>query len=143
MTQILARIGVTAAVIMTMVGAAFAHHGDSGRYEDTLTTVKGKVVELQLVNPHSFLVLEVVDASGKATKWRGELGSAVGMRRWGWTRDTIARGATLTVTGRRLKSGAPFMTLSEGARVVDASGKEIYRGNAPGQPAAVPTSGRR
>ena len=37
----------------------FAHHGDAGRYEDKLTTVKGTVVEIQLVNPHSTLVLDV------------------------------------------------------------------------------------
>ena len=143
MTKTFTRIGAIAGAVVLMAGAAFAHHGDSGRYEDKPTTVSGKVVELQLVNPHSFLVLEVVDASGKATKWRGELGSAVGMKRWGWTKDTIKPGTTLTMTGRRLKSGAPFMTLSEGARVVNASGKEIYRGNDPGQPPAVPTSGTR
>ena len=32
-----------------------------GRYEDTLTTVTGAVVQIQLVNPHSMLILEVKD----------------------------------------------------------------------------------
>jgi hypothetical protein len=38
------------------------------------------------------------------------------------------------MTGRRLKNGSPYMTLSENARVFDASGKVIYKGNDPGQP---------
>jgi hypothetical protein len=36
-----------------------AHHGDAGRYEDKLTTVKGTVVELQLINPHAIVLLDV------------------------------------------------------------------------------------
>jgi Family of unknown function (DUF6152) len=111
-----------------------AHHGDSGRYEDKLTTVTGTVSELQLVNPHSILVLDVTDESGKVVKWRGELGSAQGMKRWCWTKDTIKNGDKMTMTGRKLKNGSPYMTLSEGARVYDATGKEIFRGNDPGQP---------
>jgi len=34
--------------------------------------------------------------------------------------------------GRRLKNGSPYMTLSENARVIDASGKVIYKGRRPG-----------
>ena len=111
-----------------------AHHGDSGRYEDKLTTVKGTVAEIILVNPHSTLVLDVKDESGKIVKWRGELGSAVQLRGWCWNNEVIKAGDTVSMKGRRLKNGSPYMTLSEEARVVDASGKEIYRGNDPGKP---------
>ena len=115
--------------------SGLAHHGDSGRYEETLTTVTGTVAELQLVNPHSMLILDVTE-NGKVVKWRGELGSAQQMRRWCWTKELIKAGDKMTMTGRRLKNGSPFMTLSESARVYDASGKELFRGNDPGQPPA-------
>ena len=140
MTRTLAHAAAAAGILMLTAASALAHHGDSGRYEDRLTTVKGKVVDLQLVNPHSFLVLDVAGQDGKTVKWRGELGSAVGMKRWGWSKQTIKAGDTLTMTGRRLKNGSPFMTLSEGARVADAKGKELYRGNDPGQPERPPAS---
>jgi hypothetical protein len=42
----------------------------------------------------------------------------------------------LTFTGRRLKSGAPYLNLTERARIIDtATGKEIFRTENYGQPA--------
>ena len=122
-------------LIMMSSGMLVAHHGDSGRYEDKLTTVKGTVADIVLVNPHSTLVLDVKDASGKVVKWRGELGSAVALRDWCWSPDIIKLGDTVSMTGRRLKNGSPYMTLSEEARVTTAAGKEIYKGNEPGKSA--------
>src|SRR4051812_33979979 len=82
----LAHASAMVAGVVLMSGAVTAHHGDAGRYEDTLTTVTGTLVELQLVNPHSMLVVEAKDASGKAVIWRGELGSPLVLRGWCWTR---------------------------------------------------------
>jgi len=114
--------------------AVLAHHGDAGRYEDKLTTVKGTVVELQLINPHSIVVVDVKEDGDKIVRWRGEAGSATQLKGWCWTQDVIKVGDTVTMVGRRLKNGSPYMTLSENSRVFDANGKEIYRGNDPGQP---------
>jgi uncharacterized protein DUF6152 len=94
-------------LMMMSSGLLFAHHGDSGRYEDTLTTVTGTVADIVLVNPHSTLVLDVKDESGKVVRWRGELGSAVALRDWCWGPDIIKTGDTVSMKGRRLKNGSP------------------------------------
>ena len=120
--------------LASLSAAVFAHHGDAGRYEDKLTTVKGTVVELQLINPHSVLVIDAVGDDGNVVRWRGEAGSATQLKGWCWTSSVIKVGDAVTMVGRRLKNGSPYMTLSENSRVFDASGKEIYRGNDPGQP---------
>jgi len=109
------------------------HHGDAGRYEDNLTTVTGTLVELQLVNPHSIIILDVKDSSGKTVLWRGELGPPLALKSWCWSKENVKSGDKFTMVGRRLKNGQPYMTLSEKARVIDANGKEIFRGNEPGQ----------
>ncbi len=142
MTKFLARASTVGLALLVTATVAAAHHGDSGRYEDTLTTVTGTVDQVQLINPHSFLILSVKGDDGKIVRWRGELGSAIGMKRWGWTKESIKVGEVLTMTGRRLKNGSPFMTLSEGAKVVDAEGKELYRGNNPGEPERPPVPAR-
>jgi len=134
MHKTLALISLCAAALFAISGAVVAHHGDSGRYEEKLTTVKGTVVEIQLVNPHSTVVLDVTEDGGKVVRWRGEAGSAMQLRGWCWTKDVIKAGDTVTMIGRRLKNGSPYMTLSENARVIDANGKEIFKGNDPGQP---------
>jgi hypothetical protein len=133
--------------LVSMSASVLAHHGDAGRYEDKLTTVKGTVVEIQLINPHSMLVLDVTAQDGTVVRWRGEAGSATQLKGWCWTKDVIKFGDTVTMIGRRLKNGSPYMTLSENARVIDEKGTEIYRGNDPGQPnqpgpCAPRTSGR-
>lgn len=130
------RLGTVSSLTLLACFAApaVAHHGDAGRYEDALTTVTGTVVELQLVNPHSVLIVDGPDKSGKVLRWRGELGSPVSLRGWCWDKDTLKSGDKVTMVGRRLKNGQPYMTLSENARVVDANGKELFRGNDPGKP---------
>ena len=127
-------VSVVGVCLSAMSAAVLAHHGDAGRYEDKLTTVKGTVVELQLINPHSIVVVDVKEDADKVVRWRGEAGSATQLKGWCWTQDVIKVGDTVTMVGRRLKNGSPYMTLSENSRVFDANGKEIYRGNDPGQP---------
>ena len=130
-------------MLVLMNGAAIAHHGDAGRYEETLTTISGTVVELQLVNPHSIIVVEAKDPTGKPVRWRGELGSPAVLKGWCWNNTILKTGDKITIKGRRLKNGQPYMTLSEQARVIDATGKELFRGNEPGQPDPPgPCSGR-
>ncbi len=134
MHSLLARESVMAVSLIVMSGSAVAHHGDAGRYEETLTTVSGTVLELQLINPHSFLLLEVTEADDNTVRWMGELGRPMGLRAWCWNEDVIKAGDRVTMVGRSRKNGQPYRSLSEGARVIDANGKEIFRGNDPGQP---------
>jgi hypothetical protein len=128
-------LSLSGVLLFASSGLLLAHHGDSGRYEDNLMSVTGTVSEIVLINPHSTLVLDVKDPSGKVVKWRGELGSAVQLRGWCWSQEIIKAGDTVTMKGRRLKNGSPYMTLSEEARVTNAAGKDIYKGNDPGKPA--------
>ena len=109
---------------------ALAHHGDAGRYTETVKTVTGTVIEFQFVNPHSMLVIAVEDENGEIVEWHGELGSPNNLRnRHGWDKDTFQEGDVLTMTGRALKNGGPYMTLTEKSRMYDADGNEIYRGD--------------
>ena len=109
----------------------FAHHGDAGRYEDNLTILKGTLVEMQLITPHSVLVLDVPDENGKVVRWQAEMGGRNGMiKDFGWTKDTLKPGDKVTLTGRRVKSGGPYMNLTDRANIVMTdTGKEIFRTN--------------
>ena len=91
-------------------------------------TVTGTVLELQFENPHSFIIFEVKDASGKAERWQAELGGAGQLRRAdGWSKDTLKPGDKITIIGPRAKSGAPDMNLSHESRIVMTdTGKEIH-----------------
>ena len=106
----------------------FAHHGDAGRYEENIVVMKGTVVEVQLVDPHSIIVFDVAEEGGKTVRWQAELNGRGGLTKMGWTRNTLKAGDNITVTGRRVKSGAPYMNLTDRANIVlTDSGKEIFR----------------
>ena len=117
-------------------GAAWAHHGDADRYTEDVQTVTGTVVQVQFVNPHALIVFDVSEG-GKTQRWQAELGGPQQLaRQFGWTTRTLKVGDKITLTGRRAKSGAPYMNLTERANIVLAdSGKELYRTQNYGQPA--------
>src|SRR5262245_19791970 len=122
------RILIFAVLILASM-PLFAHHGDAGRYEDSLIVITGTVVDLQLVDPHSILVFDVADQNGKTERWQAELNGKQGLaKQFGWTRNTLKPGDKITLTGRRAKSGAPYMNLTDRANVIMTdSGKEIFR----------------
>ena len=105
-----------------------AHHGDAGRYEEGLTLLKGTVVELQFLNPHSIIIFDLTDQTGKVVRWRAELGSPSGLiRDFGWKKNTLKPGDKITMIGRRVKSGAPYINLTEMAKIVMTdTGQEVF-----------------
>ena len=114
-------------VLLVLALPIWAHHGDAGRYEETITVLEGKVVDLQLVDPHSIIVFDV-DTNGKTVRWQAELNGRAGLSRLGWTRNTVKPGDKIKVTGRKVKSGAAYMNLTDRANIVLVdSGKEIFR----------------
>jgi uncharacterized protein DUF6152 len=126
-----------AAAIALISVPIVAHHGDSGRYDETPFIITGTLVEIKLTNPHSILVFEAPDASGKVVRWQAEMGGGQQLvRQFGWTKDMPKIGDKITLNGRKVKNGAPYMNMTERAQIVlTDSGKEIYRTMNFGQPA--------
>ena len=134
MNRTLASLCLATGLLVMSLPAA-AHHGDADRYVEQVITVSGTVVELQMVNPHAHVVFDVVEG-GKTVRWQAELGGPQQLiKQFGWTPSTIKKGVKITATGRRLKSGAPYLNLTERANLVLAdTGKEIYRTQNYGEP---------
>jgi hypothetical protein len=129
----------TVLVLLTSV-PYFAHHGDAGRYEESVVVLTGTVVEVQLVDPHSMIVLDIPNEKGQLVHWQAELGGRNALaKNFGWNKNTLKFGDKITITGRRVKSGAPYINLTEKANVVlTDSGKEIFRTPNYETPAAAP-----
>ena len=128
----MARIAVVLCVTLTWIlssAPAFAHHGFAGRYdEEKPVTVQATVVEFQFTNPHSVIVFDAKDATGKTERWQAELGGASALRRVdGWTQTTLKVGDQLTIIGPQAKNGAPDMNLSHESKItMTATGKVIH-----------------
>ena len=130
---------MVAASLLTPV-PFFAHHGDAGRYEENVIVMTGTVVEVQLVDPHSIIVLDIPNEKGQPVRRQAELGGRNALaKNFGWTKNTLKFGDKITITGRRVKSGAPYINLTEKANIVMTdSGKELFRTNNYELPAAAP-----
>lgn len=133
---------VSVGVLFVMLCAiARAHHGDAGRYDEKIITLTGTVIALQLINPHSILILDVESQDGEVVRWQAEFSNAASLARIGWTNQTLKAGDGVVVAGRRVKSGAPYINLSERARIFKSETcEDIYRsgmifGEAPDYPA--------
>ena len=133
-------------VLAGLLGTAlpgWAHHSDAGRYTEETIVLSGTVVALQLVNPHSLIIMDV-EEGGATERWQVEMGSPRNLAQtFGWTRETLKPGDKITVTGRQAKTGATFLNLTERAQIRRTdTGEELYRtNNYEGPSDAAPASG--
>ena len=114
---------------LLLASPALAHHGFAGRYdEENPITVTGTVVEIQFLNPHSFIFFDVADKDGKTERWQAELGSANQLnQKEGWTRTTLKPGDKITILGPQNKNGSGDMNLSHESKItVTATGEVIH-----------------
>jgi hypothetical protein len=103
-----------------------AHHAFAPEFDvDKPVTVTGKVVKLDLVNPHSWLYVDVTEPNGSITHWRFELGAPNALFRLGWKKTTVPAGMTVVVTGFRAKAGGP---VANGRSVKLTTGQELQSG---------------
>src|SRR5438093_309210 len=81
----------------------------------------GSVVEIRLTNPHSIVVFDAPDptANGKVVRFQAEMGGGQQLvKQFGWNKDMPKIGDKITLTGRRVKNGAPYMNMTERAQIL-------------------------
>jgi hypothetical protein len=103
-------------LVYTLVFAAFvlavaiqpvlAHHSGAGFSNDT-KQISGTVKEFQFKNPHSWIQVNVPDATGKMVEWSVEWGSPNQLGRDGYRPSTFAPGTKVTMKIHPMANGAP------------------------------------
>jgi hypothetical protein len=102
--------GAAAGVLgLVMAGSVtvVAHHSAAMFEEKKTITVEGVVKEFQFTNPHSWLLVDVTDKSGKVTTWGFEAEGPSTLQRAGIRPSEFRVGTKLTITGRPMKDGRP------------------------------------
>ena len=90
---------------LAIPGPVSAHHSFAMFDQTKTVTLKGKVLEFQWTNPHSWIELEVPNSHGGADKWSIELNSPNNLARQGWKRTMLKPGDAVTVTINPLRDG--------------------------------------
>ena len=115
--------------------AAHAHHAFSTEFDVNRPVVlEGKVTKVELINPHSWIHIEVVDESGKAVSWMIEGGSPNALVRRGITKASIPVGSALVIKGYGTRDGS---NKAVGRDMTFADGRALFFGGtqAPGESA--------
>jgi len=111
---------------LMLAAAALAHHSFAAEYDSKKPVeLKGTLTELEWVNPHAWIHMDVKDENGVVTKWNCELGSPNLLMRNGWRRDAIKPGDEIIVNGSAAKDGshmanARTVKMGDGRRVFNA-----------------------
>lgn len=100
-----ATFAALAAAIMIVVPAV-AHHAGTG-FGDETVEVSGTIKEFQFTNPHSWIQVNVEDASGKLVEWSLEWGSPNQLGRNGIRPSTFPEGAKVMFRMRPMANGSP------------------------------------
>jgi hypothetical protein len=86
----------------------WAHHAFSAEFDGN-KPVKFKdavVTSVKLINPHSWIYVDVKTPDGKTENWAIEAGSPNILLRRGITKDTLKRGDKIVVDGYQSKDGS-------------------------------------
>ena len=125
-------VGVVLAVGLLLAAVPVsAHHSFAAAYDETKpVNLQGKIVKVELVNPHSWLWIDVTGADGKVTTWGIEGGPPINLFRNGFTKTSLPVGTEIKIFGYQAKSGD---TRGVGVFVEYPDGRKVFMGgSAPG-----------
>jgi hypothetical protein len=106
-------LAVTAVVLVAITlivsqAPAWAHHAFAAEFDEKKPVKfdEATVTRVQLINPHSWIYVDVKTPDGKVENWAIEAGSPNILLRRGITKDTLKVGQKLRVDGYQSKDGS-------------------------------------
>jgi hypothetical protein len=121
-------IGLTLAIVPLRAHHAFTSEFDASKP----VKLRGTVTKVELINPHSWIHIDVKDPDGKVTSWAIEGGTPNTLFRLGVTKNSLAIGSELIVDGYQAKDGS---NKANGRDITFADGRKVFiGGSSPGAP---------
>lgn len=114
---------------------ALAHHAFATEFDvNRQVTLEGKVTKVELINPHSWIHVEVMQ-DGKPVIWMIEGGSPNALVRRGITKNSIPVGSQLIIRGYGTRDGS---NKAVGRDMTFADGRALFFGGTQTPDAAPP-----
>jgi len=118
---------IAASALLLAALPSLAHHSFAAEYDGAKpATIKGTVTQVEWVNPHSWVHVDVTDENGKVTAWSCETAPPNMLYRQGWRRDSLKPGDQVVVEGFLAKDGSNTMSARS---VVTPDGKKLFAGS--------------
>ncbi len=86
-------------VLLLTATSVLAHHGLANFNLNIDLTIEGSIANVALINPHSWIYVDVTNTDGSVSQWKCELRGGTALRRSGWTHEMFEVGSPVTITG--------------------------------------------
>ena len=110
--QLFATIASLCMLIMALLMAqpAASHHSVWAEFDNNRPMeLRGRFIEMDWVNPHSWVHLEVTAEDGTKTVWAAETPPPNQLIRLGWRRSDLQEGDEIVVSGFAAKNGTALL----------------------------------
>ena len=122
----LALMAVCSGLLLAAV-PAWAHHAFAAEFDAKKPVhFEGKVTKVELINPHSWIHVDVKNADGTVTNWMFEAGSPNVLLRRGFTKTSIPAGTDVVVDGYQSKDGS---NRANGRDITLPNGQKLFLGS--------------
>jgi len=114
------------AMLFSAVAPLWAHHSFAAEFDaGKPVKLRGTVTEVEWINPHSWIHIDVKGADGKVASWMVEGGSPNALLRRGFTKASLPVGTEILIEGYQAKDGS---TRANGRDITFADGKKLFLG---------------